>query len=192
MKRWIVSLFLIVVAGSVAAGARDHAGKGISNTVVATDAESAVVPNLPPASAETERKLQDTQENAEMQVDNALAIVVPLPPFPADADEQLVQDLGLSPAQITAMKAQVEEERRKSQPLIEDITRIERRLVAITLNGKFDEKEVRELAENEAHILQELIICNVRLETELYKMLTDPQRRRIDELRVQAIVSGRQ
>ena len=87
------------------------------------------------------------------------------------------------------MQAQISNDRKQAQPLLEQLENSRRNLISNTLNGKFDGKQVQALAEEQSDILKQLIVANARLETKLYKLLTSEQQRKLDELRRQTMAS---
>jgi hypothetical protein len=119
-----------------------------------------------------------------------VTVIVPLPLAGSSGEDQQLAQLQLSGAQVLTMQAQIAEARRKSQPLIDELAAIERQMIAVTINGRFDEQKVRHLAAKEARVLEKLIIANAELEQKIYWMMTEQQRRQIDELRAQAVVAG--
>ena len=99
--------------------------------------------------------------------------------------------LNLSAAQVQAMQAQIDEDRAKAQPLIEQLAKLDRQMFAVTINERFDEQKLHHLAAKQASVLEKLIIANAELEQKLYWMMNQQQRRQVDELRAQAAVSTR-
>jgi hypothetical protein len=209
MKSWFIRVFSAALV--LSAGAQCGMAERIPNAVLAFGPGSASsVANMPavrpqvPAEA---RGADDANANApEMQKGpeppgTGLTVVVPLPstptegaqyvivplPSPApDAELQFVRELELSPAQVAAMRAEIEDDRQKARPLVDQLMVVQRMLILVTLDGRFDEKQVRVLAAKEAHLLQQLIIANTRLEMKLYSMLTEQQRQKVDKLRAEA------
>jgi Spy/CpxP family protein refolding chaperone len=95
----------------------------------------------------------------------------------------IVEYLDLRPVQIVAIQAQIEQQRVQAQSLIEQLTNSRRELIATTLQGRFDIRQVRKLAAQQARILEPLVVANARLQTEVYKLLTVEQQRKLDEMR---------
>jgi len=95
----------------------------------------------------------------------------------------IVEYLDLTPVQIAAIQAQIAEQRGQAQSLMKQLTNNRRELIATTLKGQFDIRQVRKLAARQARILEPLIIANARLQTKIYKLLTVEQRRKLDGLR---------
>ena len=69
------------------------------------------------------------------------------------------------------------------QSLIKQLTNNRWALIATTLKGQFDIHQVPKLAAQQARILEPLVVANARLQTEIYKILTVEQQRKLDEMR---------
>jgi Spy/CpxP family protein refolding chaperone len=97
----------------------------------------------------------------------------------------------LNPAQIAAMQAQITEDRKQVQPLLDRLEDSRRKLISIKLNGKFDADKVKSLAAEQSQIIKQLIVANALLETKLYRMLTSQQQEKLDDLRRQTLDSAK-
>ena len=113
---------------------------------------------------------------------SGLAVAVPLPSS-SDVSQGIVEYLGLKPVQMAAIQAQIETQRKETQPLLDKLSEKQGSLTAATLNGKFDEKQIRRLAAEQAKILEQLIFANAELEARIYETLSTEQRRKLDEIR---------
>ena len=116
-------------------------------------------------------------------------IVIPPPTSSPEASEQIASYLELTPSQIAAIQAQVADDRKRVEPLLEQLDNSRRKLMSATLNGNFDAAEVQTLAAEQSRILEKLIVANALLESKVYGMLTTEQQRKVDELRHQALAS---
>jgi len=112
-------------------------------------------------------------------------LVVPPPDSSPDVTTAIVKYLDLTPLQIAAIQAQIAVQRGQVQSLMEQLTNNRRELIATTLKGQFDIHRVRKLAAQQARILEPLVVANARLQTEIYKLLTVEQQRKLDEMRKQ-------
>lgn len=118
-------------------------------------------------------------------------IVIPPPSSSPDVSEQIASYLELTPSQIAAIQAQATDDRKRVEPLLEQLDNSRRTLMSATLNGNFDAAEVQTLAAEQSRILEKLIVANALLESKVYSMLTTEQQRKVDGLRRQALTSLR-
>jgi Spy/CpxP family protein refolding chaperone len=69
------------------------------------------------------------------------------------------------------------------RPLAERLANNRRALIAATLKGQFDARQVRDLAAKQSRIQESLIVANARLQTEVYRIQTVEQQRKLDGMR---------
>ena len=110
-------------------------------------------------------------------------LVVPPPGSSPDVAQAIAKDLQLTPVQIAAIQAEIEKERGRVRPLAERLASNRRALIAATLQGQFDDRQVRRLAAKQSRIQESLIVANTRLQTDVYKILTAEQQRKLDGMR---------
>jgi Spy/CpxP family protein refolding chaperone len=125
---------------------------------------------------------KETKQGSDLQ-NSGDALVVPPPDSAPDVSQAIVKYLELTPAQIAAIQVQIEKERGRVRPLVKRLARNRRALTAATLNGRFDVGQVRDLAAQQARILEPLIVANARLQTKVYEILTIEQQRKIDGMK---------
>jgi Spy/CpxP family protein refolding chaperone len=125
---------------------------------------------------------KETEPVSEVQVSGDTLVVSP-PDSSPDVPTAIVRYLDLTPLQIAAIQAQIAVQRGQVQSLMEQLTNNRRELIASTLKGQFDIHRVRQLAAQQARILEPLVVANARLQTEVYKILTVEQQRKLDEMR---------
>jgi Spy/CpxP family protein refolding chaperone len=118
-------------------------------------------------------------------------VVIPPPSSSPEVSDQIASYLELTPPQIAAIQAQVTDDRKRVEPLLEQLDNSRRALMSATLNGNFDAAEVQTLAAEQSRIVEKLIVANALLESKVYSMLTTEQQRKVDELRRRALVSFR-
>jgi Spy/CpxP family protein refolding chaperone len=118
-------------------------------------------------------------------------VIIPPQTSSPDVSAQIVSYLNLNPAQIAAMQAQISEDRKQVQPLLDRLEESRRKLIAIKLNGKFDTDKVKTLAAEQSQIIKQLIVANALLETKLYRMLSSEQQEKLDQLRRQTLASAK-
>ena len=140
------------------------------------------------SSDEANKAELSSQANTAPQV-SGTTIVVPPPTSSPDVSEQIASYLELTPSQIAAIQAQVTDDRKRVEPLLEQLDNSRRTLMSATLNGNFDAAEVQTLAAEQSRILEKLIVANALLESQVYSVLTTEQQRKVDELRRQVVAS---
>jgi hypothetical protein len=129
-----------------------------------------------------DRTQKETKQGPDVQ-NSGETLVVPPPDSSPDVSQTTVKYLELTPVQIAAIQVQIEKERGRVRPLIKRFARNRRAMTAATLDGRFDVRQRHELAAQQARILEPLIIANARLQTEVNKILTIEQRRKIDGMK---------
>jgi len=122
-----------------------------------------------------------SQANAPLQVSGNGVMLSPLTCSP-DIPEQIVGYLELKPVQIKAIQAQIADECKQVQPLLERLEKSRRNLISLKLSGKTDANKIQALAAEQSRVIQQLIVENSQLETKLYGMLTTEQQRKVDGL----------
>ncbi len=125
---------------------------------------------------------KETKQQSQVQ-SSGDTLVVPAPDSSPDVSQVIAKDLELTPVQIAAIQAQIEKERGRVRPLTERLADNRRALIAATLNGQFDVRRVRDLAAKQSRIQESLIVANARLQTDVYKILTVEQQRKLDGMR---------
>jgi hypothetical protein len=123
-----------------------------------------------------------TEPVSGVQVSGDTLVVSP-PDSSPDVPAAIVSYLDLTPLQVAAIQAQIAVQRGQVQSLIQELTNNRGELIATTLKGQFDIRQVRKLAAQQARILEPLVVANARLQTEIYKILTVEQQRKLDEMR---------
>ena len=129
-----------------------------------------------------QRGEESSQESTEPQISGETLIVPPRVSSP-DIPSEIIAYLELNPPQIAAMQAQISDERKQIQPLLQRLEESRRKLISTKQNGNLD--MLKSAATEQSKILKQVIVANALLETKLYKMLTSEQQRRADELRRQ-------
>jgi hypothetical protein len=124
----------------------------------------------------------ETEQVSEVQIAGETLVVL-APDASPDVPTDIVEYLDLTPVQIVAIQAQITEQRGRAQSLMKQLTNNRRELIATTLQGQFDIRRVRKLAAQQARILEPLVVANARMQSEIYKVLTVEQQRKLDEIR---------
>jgi Spy/CpxP family protein refolding chaperone len=128
---------------------------------------------------------KETKQASEVQSSGG-ALVAPPPDSSPDVSEAIVKYLKLTPLQIATIQAQIEKERGQVRPLLKRLAKNRRALIiAATRKGRFDVRQVRDLATEKSRIEEQLIVANAHLQARVYKTLTLEQQRRIDDIRTE-------
>ena len=129
------------------------------------------------------------QANTSPQVPGGGFVIPPLVCSP-EIPNQLVDYLHLTPPELQTLQAQVTEQCKQVQPLVDRLEKSRGKLLAMKLNGKVDDREVQALAAEQSQIIKQMIVANSQLETKLYNTLTSEQQRKVDGLLRQTLNSG--
>jgi Spy/CpxP family protein refolding chaperone len=126
----------------------------------------------------------ETKQGSEGQ-SSGDTLVAPPPDSSPDVSQAIAKYLELTPLQIAAIQAQIQKERGQVRPLVRRLAKNRRALIAATLKGRFDARQVRDLATEQSRIEEQLIVANARLQANVYKILTLEQQRKIDGMRTE-------
>jgi hypothetical protein len=110
-------------------------------------------------------------------------LVVAFPDLSPDVSQGIAKYLELTPLQVAAIQAQIAEKRNQAQSLEKELASNRQALIAAIAKGRFDTRQVRELAAQQARIMEPLIIANARLQAEVYKLLTVEQQQKLNGMR---------
>lgn len=95
---------------------------------------------------------------------------------------RVMRQLDLTQAQRREIKAIMASERSTVEPLVLRLRQNRRELRSRTAGGAFDETEVRDLASNQAEIIQDLIVARYRVQSKVYAVLTVEQKAQADKI----------
>ena len=99
-----------------------------------------------------------------------------------DMIEHLSRALDLTDAQKTQVKAIVDAERAATEPARARMGEIHKQVEAATLNGQFDEAQVRALATEASQIMTNQMVEHVRAFAKIFALLTPEQRAKAQEM----------
>jgi hypothetical protein len=117
-------------------------------------------------------------------------VMVALPFSSLQLNPSLVTYLSLTPSQVEAIQQVMMREQRTLEPLMTRIRIAREKLLAIGIEH-VNEKQVKALADTEASLLARLIIANARMQSDIYKILTPEQQRKLSDLeRTQGAVTS--
>jgi Spy/CpxP family protein refolding chaperone len=91
--------------------------------------------------------------------------------------------LGLSDEQEAKIKAILDAEKPKIQPLVAELAANRKALQEATDNGTFNEAEVKAIADKQGDTLAALIVEKERVKTQIYAVLTPEQRAKAEQFR---------
>ena len=91
--------------------------------------------------------------------------------------------LSLSDAQEAQIKAILEAEKPKVQPLVFELAATRKALNEATDNGAFNEAQVKAIAAKQGETLAALIVEKERVKTQVYAVLTPEQRAKAEQFR---------
>src|SRR5271166_171161 len=204
-SRWIIG-FLLTCALAISANAQENSGVQTSEGPIANLARQnsgsttspATQLQAPAGSQDAGAYPNPLEEvvgamSAELgQIAQAAREALVIPPLVCapNISNQLVDYLQLTPLEIQRLQAQVSEECNQVQPLVDRLDKSRRKLLAMKLNGKVNDREVQALAAEQSQIIKQLIVANSQLETKLYNTLTSEQQRKVDGLLRQTLNSG--
>ena len=132
------------------------------------------------------------EQNQQVQTSEETLVVAP-PDSSPDIPESLAKYLELTPVQIAAIQTRVVEEQRQVRPLLQQLSHNREALTtAIHMQQSSNSnRQIRQLAVEQSHILERIIVASSRLQRDIYKTLTDAQRERLDDMGQDADVTKR-
>ena len=110
-------------------------------------------------------------------------VLVSLPFSSFELNPSLAEYLELDAAQSQAIQRLMSDERRRLEPLMEQLKTTRQKLLTATQQGHYDKEQVRSLAATQARMLTNLITANAQMQTKLYKLLTPEQRAKLDHVK---------
>jgi LTXXQ motif family protein len=108
-------------------------------------------------------------------------VMVALPFSSLQLNPSLSESLSLSPSQGAAVQQVMVLERRSLQPLMTQLRSTREKVLAIG-SDRMNEKEIKSLARAEAALLAKLIVANARMHSNIYRILSPDQQRKLGDL----------
>lgn len=123
----------------------------------------------------------DDKTEASPTDDNQI-VLVELPFSSFELTEGVAEHLGLTQSQKEAIQQVMARERHNMEPLLAQLRNVRERLLALDVqhSGK---KEIKTLADAQAALLGKFTVANARMQSEIYKLLTPQQQRKLDGLK---------
>ncbi len=104
------------------------------------------------------------------------------PPMAGRYLQHLADVLDLTDAQQTQIKQMWKAELPTIQPLLQQLAAQHKQMVAATQSGKFDEAQVRPIANQQAQLIAQLIVEKQKLQSQVYAILTPDQQAKMTRL----------
>jgi LTXXQ motif family protein len=123
----------------------------------------------------------DDKSDASPTDDNQI-VLVELPFSSFELTEGVAQHLRLTESQKEAIGQVMARERHNMEPLFAQLRSVREKLLALDVQHS-NKKEIKTLADEQAALLAKFIVANARMQSEIYKLLTPEQQRKLDNLK---------
>ena len=108
-------------------------------------------------------------------------VMVALPFSSLQLNPSLATYLSLTSSQVEAIHQVMMREQRNLEPLMTALRTVREKLLAIG-SEHVNEKQVKALADTEASLLARLIVANARMQSNIYKILSPEQQKKLSDL----------
>jgi Spy/CpxP family protein refolding chaperone len=108
-------------------------------------------------------------------------VMIALPFSSLQLNPSLAEYLSLTPSQVAAIQQVMVLERQSLQPLMAQLRLTREKLLAIG-SDRMNEKDIKSLAQAEAALLARLIVANARMQSNIYRILTPDQQKKLGDL----------
>jgi hypothetical protein len=109
-------------------------------------------------------------------------VLVDLPFSSFELTAAVAEHLSLTQSQKEAIQQVMTRERHHMEPLMAQLRSIREELLALDPQHS-NKKEIKTLADAQAALLAKFIVANARMQSEIYKLLTPKQQRKLDDLK---------
>jgi hypothetical protein len=123
----------------------------------------------------------DEQSEASPADDNEI-VLVELPFSSFELTAAVAERLNLTQSQKETIQQVMMRERHDMEPLVEQSRSIREKLLALDPQHS-NKKEIKTLADAQAALLAKFIVSNARMQSEIYRLLTPEQQRKLDNLK---------
>ena len=123
----------------------------------------------------------DDKSEASPADDNEI-VLVELPFSSFELTAAVVEHLSLTQSQKEAIQQVMTRERHHMEPLMAQLRSIREKLLALDPQHS-NKKEIKTLADAQAALVAKFIVANARMQSEIYKLLTPEQQRKLDDLK---------
>src|ERR1700756_3832842 len=134
-------------------------------------------------------RIPDVEAKADSTQGNEV-VMVALPFSSFQLNPSLATYLSLTPSQVEAIQRVMMWEQHSLEPLMTALRTAREKLLAIG-SEHVNEKQVKALADREASLLARLIVANARMQSNIYKILSPEQQKKLSDLeRTQSAVTS--
>jgi len=134
-------------------------------------------------------RIPDVEANPDSTQESEV-VMVALPFSSLQLNPSLARYLGLTSSQVEAIQQVMMREQHSLEPLMTRLRTTREKLLAIG-SQHANEKEVKALADTEASLLARLIVANARMQSNIYKLLSPDQQKKLSDLeRTQGAVTS--
>jgi Spy/CpxP family protein refolding chaperone len=123
----------------------------------------------------------DDKSDAAPTDDNQI-VLVELPFSSFELTEGVAEHLRLTESQKEAIRQVMARERHNMEPLFAQLRSVREKLLALDVQHS-NKKDIKTLADEQAALLARFIVANARMQSEIYKLLTPQQQRKLDDLK---------
>jgi len=123
----------------------------------------------------------DDKSEASPTDDNQI-VLVELPFSSFELTEGVAEHLNLTESQKEAIQQVMARERHKMEPLFAQLRSVREKLLALDVQHS-NKKDIKTLADAQAALLAKFIVANARMQSEIYKLLTPEQQKKLDDLK---------
>jgi hypothetical protein len=114
--------------------------------------------------------------------DNNEIVLVELPFSSFELTAAVAERLNLTQSQKEAIQQVMTRDRHQMEPLMAQSRSISEKLLALAPQQS-NKKQIKTLADAQAALLAKFIVANARMQSEIYKLLTPEQQRKLDDLK---------
>ena len=114
--------------------------------------------------------------------DDNQIVLVELPFSSFELTEGVAEHLGLTQSQKEAIQQLLGRERHNMEPLFARLRSVREKLLALDVQHS-NKKEIKTLADEQAALLAKFIVANARIQSDIHKLLTPEQQRKLDDLK---------
>ncbi len=104
---------------------------------------------------------------------------------PESRIERMAERLDLSKEQVASIRAIVDKSRPQKRELRDKLVETRKQLRALKEKPAFNESEVRRLADAQGRIIADMIVLRTKVQSEVRGVLTEQQRKQLQDLRGQ-------
>ena len=123
----------------------------------------------------------DNKREASPTDDNQIVLVA-LPFSSFELTEAVAEHLSLTQSQKETIRQVMARERHNMEPLFAELRSVREKLLALDVQHS-NRKEIKTLADEQAGLLAKFIVANAGMQSEIYKLLTPEQQRKLDALK---------